>query len=259
MQQARGRRSTIQFAAAKKRMRQAQLEVSERRRLALISGIMEPDVVVTPKRTRKPFSKAEIARIIRVRTVLITKGLTDGEISGVLTGKINGRRSDVITDKINALIRSGRLVENPNKRGHEFSEQEIAGIVSKRKKLMKKGFTDHEIARLLETDLRPACSLVEKIDALVAKGELEKNPNKRERRNFTDEEYEHIVLRRKELMLNGLTDRAISIVLEGEMAGRSHGTIKNYIGMLVSIGVLDKNLNKGRKRHLTSPEQAMAA
>jgi transposase len=178
------------------------------------------------------------------------EGQQDRRISRILSEELQ-RSASSIDGKIRRLVRSGELLENPNKQ-QDFTPEEIATIKRRRNELMGEGQQDTQISRILSEELqRSAGSINSKIRQLVRSGELLKNPNKTQ--DFTTDEIETIKRRRNELMGKGETDNHISAVISKELK-RSAGSINNKIHRLVKSGELPKNPNKQTKQDFTPEE-----
>jgi hypothetical protein len=94
-------------------------------------------------------------------------------------------------------------------------------------------------------------SIKGKIQGLLTEGRLLKSPNYKDKRNFTDDQVEYIIMRRNELSVQGESDQSISRKIAKE-TGRSPHTIENKIRKLRREKKLRKNPNKREIRRFTN-------
>jgi len=194
---------------------------------------------------RRWWSERETAIIKSKRLEMIGRGLTDLAIAKNLSDELQRRSMLSISGKMNALIRAGELRENPNKQ-KQFSEAELGIIRSRRAELINEGLTDSSISKRLTKDIpaRLACTISSKIGNLIKSGKLEENPNRQAKQEFTQEELELIESKRRGLMTEGLTDRAISRNLSKELPKRSEAVVRGKIKSLLRSGKLKRNPNR---------------
>ena len=176
------------------------------------------------------------------RQELINKEhLTDNEISERLASELK-RTSKSIASQIWRLIDSKRLEENPYKQ-KGFSDEENSKLISRRQELIhKEHITDKVISKQLAPELkRTPASIGGHIRTLIKSKQLEENPNKKERREFSDEENAKLILRRPEFInRERLTDAEISKRLAPELK-RTPGSIRVQIRTLIKSKQLDEN------------------
>jgi len=190
------------------------------------------------------FTDNEKSIIASSRSELIKTGLTDWKIARQLSKELH-RSFFSISHKIWDLVRSGELEANPNRiTMRDFTEHELSLIKLKRASWIKDGLTDTEIATKLSKDIhRSTKSINNKILKLVRLGELDANPNKLPREDFTGEVLTQIVSVRSDLILKGLVDFQIAMHISSEFH-RPIGSINNKIRALVLSGALEENLNR---------------
>ena len=170
-----------------------------------------------------------------------------------------GRTVGVIKGKIDRMVKSGELENNSNKIDHRaFTRDDINFIKTRRTDLIQSGFNDNAIAQKLAKEMpkRGKESIRRKIDILIKAGELQENPNKREKTYFTKDEIAFIKKRRQQFMEKGLTDNAIAQKLAGEMHQKAM-TIGYKIRNMIKSGELNDNPNKvkpGPKRSLSDDQ-----
>ena len=204
------------------------------------------------------FTEREIAIIKSRRAELIKEGFKDYKIARKLAEKLLGRTAGSIDSKIQKLIKSEQLPENPNHKWRkDFSKQDVSIIGSRRAELIKEGLTDLAITRKLAEELpgKKTMSIYARIRISVEAGDFPENPNKI--LDFTQDELSIIGSRRAELIKDGLSDAAIAQTLSNELAGWTMATIYAKIRRLINSGELPENPHKlgaelSREQHLAN-------
>ncbi len=194
-----------------------------------------------PKRTIRFFTDEEITRLCEQRKALQAE-LTDKEISARLSASF-GRHYGSLNEKINQLVKSGVLEENPNFRPREeFADNELEHIIRRRAELEAQGKNNNEISRIISGELgRTDNSIYMKMEKLVRAKHVKENRNKQTYDDYTAEEIQHITKRRAELMAQGLMDTTIGKKLASEMKGRSKGSLVSKIRSMRVAGELPPN------------------
>jgi predicted transcriptional regulator len=178
--------------------------------------------------------------IMKRREELILEGLNDGQIAGRIAKEIEKEKKS-ISDAMYRFARAKKIPANPNKQPN-FTKKEIRFIDHIRDGLIHEGLNDRSIAKRLSEKMdRTMSSILTIINRLVKREKLKKNPNMRDK--FTQEEVQHIIQRRHELIQEGLKDAQISKILSDEMQ-KSWNSIYSKILRLFEQGMLPKNPNK---------------
>jgi len=200
------------------------------------------------KKERREFSDEENAKLILRRPEFINRErLTDAEISKRLAPELK-RTPGSIRVQIRTLIKSKQLDENPYK-VKDLSDKETAKIISRRQELIdKEHLTDNEISKRLAPKLkRSSGSISNHIRRLIESKQLEENPNKRGRKEFSDKENAKLISRRQELIdKEYLTDKTISGRLASEL-DRTPASIDFQIRKLINAKKLEENPNKQKQ------------
>ena len=172
----------------------------------------------------KRFTESELDYIKKRWKELAAKGMNSWQIAREIAGSLR-RNAGSVSQKITQLIEKGELDENPNRREvsatKRFTESELAQIKQRWIELAAEGRNKGEIARDIAGSLRRnAGSVSHKITQLIEKGELEKNPNRKETRTrgffskMTDDEL--VVYAKNTIADKGITSRK---ELQGEDSG----------------------------------------
>jgi predicted transcriptional regulator len=205
---------------------------------------------------KPPFTQEEVERIMSRRKELISECFTDEAIGNTIAEE-TGKKSRLIQRLIRRLVKKGLFQRNPNRR-KDFSDKEIVTIIFRRNELMLDGLSDARIAKQIADELpqRDYDSVEYKIRHLVKTGKLGKNPNKRKRKYFSNDEIEILIKRRDKLVSKGLSDHSISEKIASQME-RNPASVYIKIQELVKKGELKKNSNNKEKRYFTNNEIEM--
>ena len=187
-------------------------------------GELEENPNQKRSRPAKRFTESELDYIKKRWKELAAKGMNSWQIAREIAGSLR-RNAASIDAKIRILIKEGELDENPNRREvsatKRFTESELAQIKQRWIELAAEGRNKGEIARDIAGSLRRnAGSVSHKITQLIEKGELEKNPNRKETRTrgffskMTDDEL--VVYAKNTIADKGITSRK---ELQGEDSG----------------------------------------
>ena len=190
------------------------------------------------------FTQEETEYLIQRRKELILEGMKDWQIARKVAKEMKISMNTII-GKIRHMVRKGKLEKNLNRQEQKgFTDREINFIIRRRKELALEGINDWQIARKVAAETGRTVGSVEvKITVLVENQSLAKNANKQEQRDFTQKDIDFIILRRKELALEGMKDQQIARKVAVEMK-RKMRSVKKKIFQLVRIGEMEKNVNK---------------
>lgn len=152
--------------------------------------------------------------LIEARQRLAGEGLCDGAIAARIS-ESSGRPVGSLKSAISALIKEGALEPNPNAQ-KEIERNEYAWIRRRRGELCRLGLSDTSISRVLaaEGGSRNAEAVRRAIWDLVRMGALEKNSP------GGNAGYERIIIRREELIREGMGDCDIAKTIADERGNR---------------------------------------
>jgi len=181
---------------------------------------VEPlDEGLAGKRKRRKYTDEEIEIIKRRYTELVQEGLSDRQI-GKKIGEELGRSSGSVKNKIMKLRKNNKIEDNSNKKKIEkkLTSSELKLIKRRYVELLEEDLIDNQIARRIAKELgRSISSLKTRIRKMRKKGEIEENPNRQERKEFSENEIELIKRRYSELVEEGLNDRQVAKKISSEL------------------------------------------
>jgi len=129
----------------------------------------------------------------------------------------------------------------------KYSADELKLIKRRYFEFVKKGLNDAEISKRISEEItRSAGSVREKIKKMRENGEIERNPNKGNKR-FSDEEIELIKKSYLKLIKEGLNDKRIAKKI-GKELGRQASSVDKRIREIRKDGEIGENPNRGRKK-----------
>jgi hypothetical protein len=189
------------------------------------------------KQEQRPYSVREIETVIKMRNEIACQGCADIVAAREIGRKI-GRSADSVKNQIRKLIKKGKLVENPYKRGGKFTPEEVEKVAGRWEDLSSLHLTDDSKARVIakesgKWDEDEVSGLTNQLKGIGILGENE---------NKGDEEMECIILRREELIPQGKDDREIAEGIAREL-GRRPETIGVLIFRIVKHGKCRENPN----------------
>jgi hypothetical protein len=197
---------------------------------------------IKTKRRCGTFSPEDEAYIIKRRKELERQGMKDAQIARLMAGEMN-RGFQSVESKLRNLTKAGKLPENRNKI-KSFSNGEIQFIIRRRKELEAQGKNDGAIAKKIAQEIgRPEKSVYQKILILKNQKVLPENRNRLKQKRYSTHEKERVRNRRNKLLLEGLNDRAISLIIANETQ-KSLLSIYHLIRSMVKCGDLPPNINK---------------
>jgi hypothetical protein len=164
--------------------------------------------------------------LVSARAAFMANGLCDGAIAGVLS-EATGRPVDSLKTSISQLVGKGMLEPNPNNQ-KELGADEFRWIARRRRELRTLKLKDTSIARIMavESEDRNASALRRIFWENIQDGIFEKNENPGNR------VMERVILRRYELMKEGLDDQAIAARIAKEMEMKT-----TPVGLLIHTAV----------------------
>lgn len=157
---------------------------------------------------KKRFRASEF--IMGSRESLMARGMCDGKIAAEIA-ELTGAGIASLKTTISAMVRAGKIPPNPNNQVTAESE-EFRWIRQRRKELQKLGLTDTSVSRVLacESEIRNAEAIRRIVWEMVSDKLLAKN----EKEGW--KEMEEIIVRRYELMAQGMDERDIAAAIGGE-------------------------------------------
>jgi len=141
------------------------------------------------------------------------------------------------------------------KRKGRYDNEELNLVRKKYAELIQEGLNDNQIAKIIcKLVCRRFHSVLAKIREMRKKGELEENPNKRNRKEFSEEEIVLIKRKYTELVQEGLNDGQIARKISDELK-REYPSLSEKIRKLRDGGTIGENPNKKKKTVTYSDEE----
>ncbi len=189
------------------------------------------------KQEQRPYSARERERVAKTRNELACQGCTDMVASREI-GKRMGRTAGSVKNQIRKLIKKGKLVENPYKRGGKFTPENVETVIRRYEELSSLHLTDDSKARVIakesgEWDEDEVFALIHQLRGIGLLGEDKGREN---------EEIVYIILRREELIPQGKDDKEIAEQIARELRRRTE-TIRLLILRTVDVGGCRENPN----------------
>jgi len=186
---------------------------------------------------RRSKRRRKIPTMEEVRKEYIANGRDDLTIARE-AAKILGKTVGSLKWLIWARIVEGSLPENPNNQVSVSEEAEW--LVNRREELASIGLTDRSITLVLagESETRKWKELERMLSELVGMGKLDENKNNEE----DSKVIEHVILKRRKLILKGMDDRTIARKLAGKLKKKPR-TIEFLIYRNVTNGNFEENPN----------------
>jgi predicted transcriptional regulator len=141
------------------------------------------------------------------------------------------------------------LADGPmkNKKKHRFTSNDTEFIIKRRGELIAQGNNDRRIAKIIAPEMGlNFCSVIGKINYLLKKGVIKKNPNMAQARHFTAAEIQEIVQQREFLIKSDWNDNQIACKL-AELINRTRQSVYCKINSLIQQGKIHKNPNKRKQ------------
>jgi hypothetical protein len=177
-------------------------------------------------------------------TELASMCLSDEEIARRISEE-TGWSIESINSTCRTLVKKGKIQKNSKRTDQKkLSEIEIETEIKRRRNaLIGEGMTDRAISIIIAEDLgRRTNAVFYRILNLLRKGSIKRNTNKRVTRNYSDNDIEIIIRKRKKLISEGVADAEIARIIS-KVLKRSAGTVKLKIHNLIKSGKLPKNPN----------------
>jgi len=204
------------------------------------------------KREVKRYGNEEISFIKQRWIDFSSRGMKDEQISRVIA-KEKGWKIVSIGCIIKRLRKNKEIDENPNKQ-EQFASEEINFIKQRWIELSAKGMKDPQISRVIAKEKGwKNVSIISIIKRLQKNKEIDENPNKQEKRVFSNWEINYIKQRWIDFSSRGMNDRQIhkEIAKEKGWKARSIGDIIRRLRKKKEIG---DNPNKRDKREFSNDE-----
>jgi len=221
---------------------------------ALLRGLVSKGELPHNPNKKKKLSPDEVLQIIKMRQELVVKGMRDTQIAEKIALKL-GRHLGTIVSAIARYKRKGELTENPNRQKKKSISKEILETIRRRRQeLLVHNLNDKRISKQIagETDLK-LNSVDQIIRAMVAKGTLPENPNKRRFTSCSQDEIRLVVRMRGTLARKGLNDGQIARTI-AEKTGQKTERIRSLLKRLKSKSKLCENGNKLVRKNFTEDE-----